>query len=188
MALSTQNKIAKGIFDFLTKQYRSTNLSVVCDQGAKWGAKPQSLGRQNISLFVDAPSKGRENQMVQSDVAVIDSATNTVPILIEIETTSINPKTPAGIISATNICRWYYPPNDYQNKHSLKGAVLFVVLSSESFGNPKSKKKEQLTYFSQSFRKTKGCLDDWYICLGVDPVAALREFKRQFREHLNKAG
>ncbi len=180
--MSPQNKIAKRIFDFLTKHYSEDHVyRVGCDQGGTWGAKVGSRARMNISLFTDADSKGREYQMSQSDLAVFNEAKRSVPYLIEIETgKQVKPKTPAGIIATTNMCRWFYPAMDCSTKYDLSGSTLFVVLCSKSFSNQRSKKLLQLQTFQSAFKLPDGCLNNWVVCFGDSVDSTFESWREQF--------
>jgi len=151
--MSPQNEIAKLVFDYWSSMFtHGDTFTIACDQGITWGAPKNSPARMNISLYTDGDAKGRDTQMSQADAAVINKNQKAVPYLVEIETgKQIEPKTPAGIISATNMCRWYYPSTDYENRFDLFGAVLFVLLCSESFADESSSKSAQLAEFQRRY-------------------------------------
>ena len=122
--------------------------------------------------------------MARPDVAVLQG--KTVPYIAEIEAAKhIKPKVPAGLISTCNMCKWHYPPYAGNEKYDLDGAILFVVLCSESLSNPASQKTKQLRGFQSHFETAKGCLRKWIICAGADVDATFAEFKKQFEAYIS---
>lgn len=121
--------------------------------------------------------------MARPDVAVLDLAGKAIPYIVEVEAgTHIKPKIPAGLIGACNMSKWHYPPAPDKGKFDLTGAVLFVVLCSESLSSSSSRKAKQLLEFQKHFKTAPGCLSQWRICSGADVNAAFADFKRQFDE------
>ncbi len=180
--MSPQNEIAKLVFDYWNKVFTDNDMfTVACDQGSRWGASKDNPARMNISLYTGSEAKSRDTQMSQADLAIINNKLRIVPYLVEIETgKQIRPKTPAGIISAINMCRWYYQSIDYKNKFDLSGVVLFILLCSEYFDNKRSRKAAQLEVFQNNYQISQGCLRKWIICSGHDVDSTFNEFKTKF--------
>ena len=180
--LSPQAQLAKRIFEYWTALLqREGQFQTITDQGAKWGAPEESPARTATSLYVGGEGKGRGTWMTRADVAVIDEHRFLVPYLVEIEAQKyIKPKIPTGLIGTTNMCRSFYRRKDYKTEYELWGAVLFVVLCSESYGDPNSKKRKQLAQVRRHFQHGSGCLRAWYICEGATVDEAFDAFKTCF--------
>lgn len=182
--MSKQNQLAKLIFDYWTARFPdTTSHSVRSDQGGYWGAAEGTPARIGTSLYTKDGEKGRGTWMGRPDVAVLGLPRAAVPYIAEIEAGKhIKPKVPAGLIGACNMSKWHYPPAPYKGKFDLAGAVLFVVLCSESLSNPLSRKAQQLLEFQNHFEAAPGCLRRWIICAGANVDATFAEFKRVFEE------
>lgn len=179
---SIQNKLAKRIFDYwVTYFQQKTSFRTVCDQAATWSAQLGSPERARINLFTG--TKGRGTWIASADVAVIDEGKYTVPYLVEIEAHKfIKPKIPMGLVAATNVCSSHYRRGDNSTVYDLSNAVLFVVLCSAEYGNPRSRKRKQLDEIRDKFDPGSGCLRSWHICEGIDVDAAFECFETTFKK------
>jgi len=182
LGLSPQNRIALLVHEYWQHAFPDRErFLVLTDQGAKWKAAKGSDARVGISLYTDGGKKRPGIWMARADNAVFDKSQQMTPYLVEIEASEhIKPKVPAGLIGTTNMCRWFFPPKEYEHGYDLKDTVFFVVLCSGSFANPMSQKAEQTQEFRTRFQAAPGCLSQWHLCLGATPDAAFSAFQERF--------